>query len=50
MDKNNEVRDEILGWMDEEEEWRETGKMKMARYHHAVTTTGLDDLAMESCG
>ena len=43
-------RDEIIAWLDEEQKWEETGKMKMARYYHAVTTIQLDDQAMEYCG
>ena len=43
-------RDEIIAWLDEEQKWEETGKMKMARYYHAVTTIQLDDQAMDHCG
>ena len=44
-----EGRDEILGWLDDKQEWEETGKMKMGRYNHAATTIQLDDEAMEHC-
>jgi hypothetical protein len=44
------ARDEIIEWRDVGQEWVEIGKMKMARYNHAVTTIQLDDPAMEHCG
>ena len=43
-------REEILAWLDEEQEWVEAGKMQLARYYHAVTTIPLDDQAMDYCG
>ena len=36
VDYNDRV--EIIGWLDKEQEWEETGKMKMARSFHAVST------------
>jgi len=42
-------RDEILAWLDNEQKWEESGKMKMPRSMHAVTTIHLDDPAMEFC-
>ena len=42
--------DEIMGWLDDEQEWEETGKMKMSRDSHAVFTIQMDDQAMEHCG
>ena len=42
-------RYEIMGWLDDEQEWEETGKMKMGRYYHAVSTIQMDDQAMEHC-
>jgi len=44
------ARDEVLAWLDEEQQWVEEGKMKVARYSHAVTTILLDDDAMAHCG
>ena len=44
------TRHEILGWLDDEQEWEETGKMKMARFYHAVSTIQMNDQAMEHCG
>ena len=44
------ARDEVLAWLDEEQQWVEEGKMKRAKYHHAVTTIMLDDDAMAHCG
>ena len=43
-------RAEIMVWLDDEQEWEETGKMKMGRSYHAVTTIQMDDQAMEHCG
>ena len=43
-------RDEVLVWLDEEQQWVEEGKMKVARAYHAVTTIQLDDDAMAHCG
>ena len=43
-------RGEVLAWLDEEQEWVEEGKMKMARFSHAVTTIMLDDPAMDFRG
>ena len=43
-------RDEIMAWLDDEQEWVETGKMKIARRFHAVTTIQMDDEAMAHCG
>ena len=39
-----------MGWLDDEQDWEETGKMKMGRYYHAVSTIEMDDQAMEHCG
>ena len=39
--------EEIIAWLDEEQEWKATCKMKKARSHHAVTTIQMDDQAME---
>ena len=47
---DSDMRDEIIEWRDEEQEWVEIGKMKMARGYHAVTTIQLDNPAMEHCG
>lgn len=44
------ARDEIIAWLDEEQEWEDISKMKMVRNFHAVSTIQLDDLAMEYCG
>ena len=49
-DDGSEVRDEIISWLDEEQEWEENSKMKKVRKFHAVTTIQLDDVAMEYCG
>jgi len=49
-DDDDNDRDEVLAWLDEEQQWVEEGKMKVARYHHAVTTIMLDDDAMAHCG
>ena len=49
-DDDDNDRDEVLAWLDEEQQWVEVGKMKVARYHHAVTTIMLDDDAMAHCG
>ena len=43
-------RDEIIVWLDEEEEWLEAGKMKKARVNHAMSTIQLEDAAMQYCG
>ena len=40
-------RDEIFQWTGDD--WEEVGKMKMARYSHAVSTIRLDDDAMQFC-
>jgi hypothetical protein len=48
-DDDDNVRAEIMGWLDDELEWEETGKMKMARTTHAVSTIQMDDQAMEYC-
>jgi hypothetical protein len=42
--------DEIMGWLDDEQEWEETAKMKMGRRYHAVSTIQMDNQAMEHCG
>jgi len=42
-------RDAILAWLDDEQKWVESGKMKMARDQHAVSTIQLDDPVMEFC-
>ena len=47
---DSSVTDDILGWVDEEQEWVEAGKMKMARSSHAVTIIQMDDSVMEYCG
>jgi hypothetical protein len=39
-----------MGWLDDEQEWEETGKMKMGRESHAVSTIQMDAQAMEHCG
>ena len=46
----SDARDEIIAWLDEEQEWEENNKMKKVRNFHAVTTIQLDDVAMEYCG
>jgi len=43
-------RDEIMAWLDDEQEWEEAGKMKRAKALHAVSTIQMDDQAMEYCG
>ena len=43
-------RDEVLAWLDDEQQWVEEGKMKVGRFYHAVTTIMLDDDAMAHCG
>jgi len=43
-------RDDILVWLDDEQEWQEIGKMKMGRNGHAVSIIQMDDQAMEHCG
>jgi len=43
-------RDEIMAWGDDEQEWEEIGKMKIARRFHAATTIKMDNQAMEYCG
>ena len=43
-------RAEILVWLDDEQEWEETGKMKMSRSNHAVSIIQMDDQAMQHCG
>ena len=47
--EDSTYRNEIIAWRDEEQKWEETGKMKVARYYHAVTTIKMDDPAMEFC-
>ena len=47
---DHDERDEILAWLEVEQEWEETAKMKSARYYHAVTTIQMDDQAMRHCG
>lgn len=42
--------DYILVWLEEEQKWEETGKMKNGRCGHAVTTIQMNDPAMEHCG
>ena len=42
-------RDEVLVWLDEEQQWLEEGKMKVPRDFHAVTTIQLGDDAMSHC-
>ena len=44
------VRDEVLAWLDEEQQWVEEGNMKVATGYHAVTTIQLDDDALALCG
>lgn len=41
--------DDILEWLDEEQEWVLIGKMKMSRSEHGASTIELDDEAMEYC-
>ena len=48
-DADDDVRDEIFAWLDEEQVWEETGKMKTARGIHAVTKIQMDDQAMVHC-
>merc|ERR1711892_133839 len=47
--EDSTYRNEIIAWRDEEQKWEEMGKMRVARYYHAVTTIKLDDPAMEFC-
>ena len=42
-------RDEIYTWLDEDQEWMEVGKLKIARSDHAVTTIKMDDQFMKYC-
>ena len=42
-------RDEVLAWLDEEQQWVEEGKMMIGRYYHAAATIMLDDDAMAHC-
>jgi hypothetical protein len=49
-DNDYSDRDDIMGWLDDEQEWEETGKMKTARSWHAVSTIQMDDQAMEHRG
>ena len=42
-------RDEILSWLDKEQEWVEVGRMKIPRGGHAVTTIKADHPAMMFC-
>jgi len=48
-DVENDIRDEVFVWLDEEQVWEEAGKMKTAKSIHAVTTIMMDDEAMEYC-
>merc|ERR1711892_347638 len=43
-------RDEIMAWLDEEQEWVEEGKLKVARSSHAVTTIMMNDDSTVHCG
>jgi len=49
-DESYKYRDEVIAWMDKEQEWVETGRMKVGRRLHALTTIQMDDPAMEYCG
>merc|ERR1711892_131117 len=42
-------RDEVLAWLDEEQQWVEQGKMMIGRYYHAAAAIKLDDDAMAHC-
>jgi hypothetical protein len=50
LDDDYNERDEIMVWLDDEQECEESGKMKMARDTHAASTIQMDDQAMEHCG
>jgi hypothetical protein len=41
--------DDILEWLDEEQEWVLIGKMRMSRSEHGASIIDLDDEAMEYC-
>ena len=43
-------RDEIMAWLDEEQEWVEEGKLKVARSSHAVTTIMMNNEFIAHCG
>ena len=38
-----------MAWLDEEQEWVEEGKLKVARSSHAVTTIMMNDEAIAHC-
>jgi len=47
--EDNDVVDDIYGWVDAELGWEETGKMSLARGIHAATTIDLNSQEMEFC-
>ena len=46
-DGNSGSWNKVLAWKDED--WEEVGRMRMARYTHAISLIKLDDDAMEYC-
>ena len=38
-----------MEWRDEEQDWEEIGKMKMARRFHAVSIINMEDEVMQHC-
>eukprot|EP00091_Calanus_sinicus_P017868 TRINITY_DN3888_c0_g1_i2.p1 TRINITY_DN3888_c0_g1~~TRINITY_DN3888_c0_g1_i2.p1 ORF type:complete len:316 (-),score=66.45 TRINITY_DN3888_c0_g1_i2:89-1036(-) len=48
-DQENNKRDEVFVWLDEEQVWEEAGNLKTAHSIHAVSTIQMDDPAMEYC-
>lgn len=48
-DVENDIRDEVFVWLDEEQVWEEAGKLKTGKSIHAVSTIQMDDQAMEYC-
>jgi len=49
FDGDYNCRDEIIVWLDKDQEWLQVGKMKKARVNHAMSTIQLEDEAMEYC-
>ena len=43
------IRDEVLVWQDNRQEWVVVGKMKMARSLHGITSIHVNDPVMEFC-
>ena len=43
------MRDVILAWLDDEQEWVEVGKMRVPRGGHAVSTIRSNHPALEFC-